>query len=533
MESILSIGVSGAIFILIIGLLVLIHEFGHFVAAKRAGIVVQEFAIGFGPSLFSFFRNGTVYSIKLLPLGGYVKMLGDQDASSFTRFSASKYSDADKQFAQKLLKKAKLDPSKSEFHEIELFVAKQQEALDKEEFEKLYNWYTKDFIPNHPGNYDKKTLIQRASVIVAGVVMNIILAIVLFYVLFAINGFSVDLVRLGNPSFVGAKTSTVPILYDYYADNSLSGSIVIDAEGFRNVSTEDFARILDEKVNEQINLRLFTPQGYKEVSLVLNGDGYRSNFDADLVNRVRIVGVSEEGTAANAGLDNGDIILNFADQEIASLDDLLMLLRENRGTAVDMVYVDSQGNKKDISIDLPAVEDGKPILGATLSLNSGYLENLLRISYQENQLFSGFLHTYNMTAYTVTGLGTLVSQSFQEQSLAPVSEGVSSIIGVANIVNELVKVQDFTSLINLTGLVSVALAFANILPIPLFDGGNLLFLVIEGIRKRPLSAKTQERVGSVTFVLLIVFMILIMAKDLFQFDWPSRILNLFRGMIGL
>ena len=76
-------------FVVILGVLILVHELGHFVLAKRAGVKVEEFGIGFPPRLFSWRRGETEYSINLIPLGGYVRMLGEEDPSAPRSFAAA------------------------------------------------------------------------------------------------------------------------------------------------------------------------------------------------------------------------------------------------------------------------------------------------------------------------------------------------------------------------------------------------------------------------------------------------------------
>ncbi|KXK26654.1 MAG: Regulator of sigma-E protease RseP [candidate division WS6 bacterium OLB20] len=530
MDQTVSFLLTAIIFVLLIGLLILIHELGHFLAARRAGIVVQEFAIGFGRTLWSRRRGDTTFSLKLIPLGGYVKMLGDQDASSFSRFTAGKYDPADKTFAIAELKKKGINPETDAFHKVEQFMEEQRSAMKKDDYAKLQTWYAKDYIPNHPGNYDNQPILDRALVIVAGVFMNFVLAIAIFYFMFLFTNFSVDLVRLGNPVFAGAETSDVPFLFDVYDEDSseLAGSLIVDAEGRRFVTRDEFETLLQENYNEPMQLQIFTPDGYRDVTLALNGDGVLTNFDEDVAGKVRIVSTTEGMPAAEAGLEPNYVILSFAGEDVTTVSRMLELLRENQGGTADIRYVNAEGDTEETMLVLPEVEEGQPILGAGLGENTGYLDGIVRVNYNDNRLLSGVLHTFNMTAYTVTGLGTLISSSIAEGCIEPVSQGVSSVVGVAGIINELVRLRDFISIINLAGLISVALAFANILPVPLFDGGNLLFLIIEAIRKRPISEKKQEIIGTVTFVLVIIFMLLIVFKDLFP-DFTS---SLIRGICG-
>ena len=135
-----------------------------------------------------------------------------------------------------------------------------------------------------------------------------------------------------------------------------------------------------------------------------------------------------------------------------------------------------------------------------------------------------------MSLYNFTGLFELVKQSVKERSIEPVSSGVSSIVGVSDLVYSLVKVNDFANILNLGALVSLSLGVMNLLPIPIFDGGQLLFLVIEKIRKKKMSEKTQEKISIISFYGIIILSIVIVLKDIFQFDFLNRIFGLFTSI---
>lgn len=523
--------ISLLIFIFLLGLLILLHELGHFLAAKRAGVIVQEFAFGFGPRLLGRTWRGTQYRVNLIPLGGYVKMLGDQDASSFARFSAKDFDSADREFALKLLKENKLDPKTSPYFEIESFIKTQEQKLSEAEFVRLYNYFSYDYIPNHPGNYDNKRIRDRILIIVAGVFMNFVLGAVIFYVLFLFTGFTVDLVKLGNPIFVGAQTSSPPVIHKLYgSEEELENSVVIEVNG-QIVNEEQFLRLVRENYNQPLELKLFTQSGYQTVELTLDGDGVKSNFDQDVINKVILISVNDDGAARSAGLEPGDVILSFAGEDVRDTSHLLELLQSHKGRNVITEIINGNGEYQSLNIDLPSPDEG-PILGAVLGVNDGFYRGALRVNYNDNKLLSGFLHATNMTFYSISGIGELVSQSIRERSIAPVSQGFSSIIGVADVIYSLVGLNDFLNIVNLAGLISVTLAFMNILPIPLFDGGNLLFLLIEKFRGRPLSMEKQEKIGKYSFFILMILIVLIMVKDVIQFNWLERLFNLIRSIFG-
>ena len=130
-----------------------------------------------------------------------------------------------------------------------------------------------------------------------------------------------------------------------------------------------------------------------------------------------------------------------------------------------------------------------------------------------------------MSVYNITGLIDLAKESVAEKSVEPLASSVSSVVGVSKVVYTLVELRDFTSIINLAALVSLSLAVMNILPIPLFDGGHLLFLILEKIRGKKLGVKAQERISMVAFYLLVALSVLIIFKDVLSFDFVKRIIS--------
>ncbi|MFQ5492557.1 MAG: RIP metalloprotease [Candidatus Dojkabacteria bacterium] len=530
MEFVLSI----AIFFLLLGLLIFVHELGHFLAAKWSGVVVQEFAFGFGPLLFAKRFKGTEYQLRLFPLGGFVKMLGDQDATSFSRYTAKKYARSDKRYALKVLKEAGIDPVKDPFSKVENFVKDAGKELEKDDFIKLNNYYAFEYIPSHPGNYDNKRTRSRIIINVAGVVMNFFLGALIFYLLFQFTNYTSDLIKIGTPPLIGVETSSPPAIFKVYTESNadLEGGVILMANGETVTSEDEFIALVEANENQSVEIEVFTQNGYVRRPVVLSGDGVQTNFDSDVRDKIIVLSVQDDSAASAAGLEADSVIIAFNGEELETTDRMLELLDSNRGQEVELGYYDSNGDLQTAVTQLPDPAEGEPILGASLASNDPFYRGAVRVSYQNNKLLSGLLHALNTGAYTLTGLGELIGQSIAQRSLQPVSQGVSSIVGVADIIYSLVQIDDFLNILNFTGLISITLAVMNILPIPLLDGGNLVFILLEKFRGRPLSEKKQEIISRYTFYILIVLFLLVIVKDVFQFDWPGRILGLIRGIFG-
>jgi regulator of sigma E protease len=182
-------------FILVLGVLIFVHELGHLVVAKRCGILCREFAIGFGPKLFSFFRNETLYTIRLLPLGGYVRMAGEDPevAEIKTGHDIALLLNEQGEVEQLVLNgKKKQNPRAHHINvqRLDLEDALQIEGYDEDEEWRLYKLhpqarlvYDNQEVQIAPRDrqYASKSLAQRTAAISAGPLANFALAIVLFF----------------------------------------------------------------------------------------------------------------------------------------------------------------------------------------------------------------------------------------------------------------------------------------------------------------------------------------------------------------
>lgn len=520
--------------ILIFGVLVFVHELGHFLAALRAGVYVEEFAFGFGPKVLAKKYKNVTYRINLIPLGGYVKMLGDMDGSSFRRYDSKSLTKAEKTTVNTILKKAGLDQKDSDYRQLVDFIEAQENKLSEKELQLLEKYLVDEFIPNHPQNFDNKGFKPRLIILLAGVFMNFVLGSVLFYVMFSFTNFTVDMTKIGEPRFLGAQTSNPPVIFQVYREEyrAYEGSLIISYDNTNITSMELFDQLLAQNYNQSAPIEIQNAEGTIKTEMILNGDGLFTNFDSEVRDKVLLLNVGEDSAAAKAGLQSGFVVLAFDGIELESPEQLRSLLNQYRGESVEFVYIDLNGDTKITLVELPNPEDDGPILGAVPVSNSAYYQNALRVYYGDNKWASGFLHSTNLLVYNASAFSKFIGEAFQQKSVDPVFSQVNSIVAVVDITFYFVKGDNFLSILNLVAMLNVILAFMNILPIPLFDGGHVLFLFIEKIRGRKISTATQNRIGQIFFVLLIILTFLIIFKDIVQFEWPRRIGDKIMGVIN-
>ncbi len=349
------------IFIIVLSLLIFIHELGHFLVAKKSGIRVDEFAIGFPPRIFSFKKGGTRYALNLIPFGGYVKIFGENPEEGASEKSA------------------------------------------------------KDSMINKPK-------IIQAAVLVAGVVFNIILAFVIFIILFVKGSeFSSTLVP-----FVPEKQG---VLIEYVTE----GSIVEKA-------------------------------GIKE---------------GDIVKSVQVEG-SEVTTENNLMLEK-----LYAENKNKTT---ILVQNTNNITRQVVLNPDSPDTKFGFSLSNRVFVKEGPIKA------TGYAA----------------LATVHMTKLTAIGLFDFFGKLFTGNANFKEVAGPVGIVGLVGKAAE----NGLNSVLLLTAIISINLAVLNLLPFPALDGGRLVVVLIEAIRRKDLNYNKVAIINTVGFFLLIGLMILLTFHDI-------------------
>src|SRR5699024_3394280 len=250
-------------FILMFGLLVFVHEFGHLIFAKRAGMLAREFAIGFGPKIFMFTKNETLYTIRLLPIGSYVRVAGDDPEIVEIRpghhigLEFNEDGKVDKIIVNNKSKHPNAREIEVSFcdldHQLKI---EGYEPGDEEEQEKLSfkvdrkAFFVMDEMETQIAPYDRqfasKSVGKRAMQLFAGPMMNFLLAIVIFIILGLIQGVPVENAKLGEVQ------SGSPAEEAGFQD----GDEIIEIEGKFISTWEEFTTIVRESPEEELDMTL-------------------------------------------------------------------------------------------------------------------------------------------------------------------------------------------------------------------------------------------------------------------------------------
>jgi regulator of sigma E protease len=442
----------------VLGVLIFVHELGHFMTAKWADIEVPRFSIGFGPRVIGFKRGETEYVISALPLGGYVKMAG--------------------------------------MEEMEMIEGPDAQATEVEAGPRQ----------PRPRDFDSKPLGWRALVISAGVLMNLLFA----FVVFAIIGLA-----------WGVPAPPPPVIGDITEERLPEGteSLARIPRGARVIAFDG------EPVSdfEQLQLAL-TTAGTGPATLQLeNGEVYSFTIPTRDSLRISLFAaflpvadiapvlssVSDDSPAARAGLEAGDVVVGAGGDTVRSWQDFVSVVERRPGEPVPLVV--RRGDERlelTVTPDAAALPDGTRYgrigvggTGGQFALPRERVGPLRAIAW-------GATETWQWIKLTLSFLGGMFTgeQSVRELG-GPITIGqLSGQVARAGL----------ESFLNFMALLSVNLAILNLLPIPVLDGGHLVFLGIEAVRGRALSFKQRMRLSQVGFVLILMIMAFAIGNDILR-----------------
>ncbi len=428
-------------FLVVIGILVLVHELGHFLAAKFFGMRVDRFSIGFPPRAFGKTIGDTDYCVSWIPIGGYVKIAGMVDESFDTEFINE-------------------DPK--------------------------------------PWEFRAKPIWQRMIVICAGVFMNVLLAILIFWGIIVYQGKSVKPVT--EVGFVVAESPAAKAGFQV-------GDVIVNVNGEPTAHWEDIENLIYSEAlsgNLVVNMKRGGESTSLKIGRPLTSEILESGLGLFPVGIVPLVGSVETGKPADqAGLKPGDLILEMNGQQI-SYHSLPEVVKRFAGTEITIEWK-RDGEIKEARLT-PTI-DGKIGVGFGPTYNGPY-ENVRYSLFAA--LPEGIKDAWNMSWMNMKS----IYQIFVGR--VSLSKSVAGPIMIAKMATRSAEV----GIINFLGfmaLLSMNLAILNLFPFPALDGGHAMFLMYEGIFRREIPAKVKIALQQVGFVLLLVFMAFVLYNDIIRF----------------
>ena len=434
-----------------LGVLVTFHEFGHFWVARRCGVKVLRFSVGFGTPLLRWHdRQGTEFVVAAIPLGGYVKMLDEREGD------------------------VPLD------------------QLDQ--------------------SFNRKTVGQRIAIVAAGPIANFMLAIVFFWVLAMMGSQQV------RPVIGAVESGSLAAKAGLVAGQEIVSIDGQNTVGWSNVNLQ-LVRRLGESGSIQVAVR--GPDSDVETShqLVLH-DWLKGADEPDPIRSLGIrpwrpelpavlAELDPKGPAQAAGLKTGDKLLSMNDQPVNDWQQVVDWVRLRPAARIDL-RIERDGAQLDVPVVLAARGEGEAAtgyLGAGVKGVDWPPAMIREVSYGPlAAIGEGVKRTWTMSVLTLDSLKKMLFGELSVKNLSgPITiakvAGASAQSGVADFLNFL-------------AYLSISLGVLNLLPIPVLDGGHLLFYLVEWVRGRPLSDRVQGWGIQIGISLVVGVMLLALVNDL-------------------
>ncbi len=427
-------------FLVVLGILVFIHELGHFIMAKLSGVGVLKFSLGFGPKLVGIKRGETEYLISALPLGGYVKMVGEST----------------------------------------------DEEVSQEDNEK---------------SFANKPLSKKAAIVVAGPIMNLVLAFALLPLIY--------LIGIQIPAYLDKEPIIGYVVKGEIADKAglKKGDIIlsIDDESIKN--WEELNTAIISNPNRSLKLKIKRDGALKEILFTPEASSRTGGGIAGFLPPVSpaVGGLNKGLPAEKAGLKIGDTILSVNGVKIDHWIELQQAIQNNK--AEEKLLLIKRGSetftvsiKPEWNDDIKAYVIGISPLQETITRRYGPVWAVIEGTKKMGEL----------TIMTFVIIKKLFVGEISIKTLG----GPLMIAQVAGQAAE----SGLTALLSLMAFLSLQLGILNLLPIPVLDGGFLVFFGIEALRGKPISEKVMTIVQNIGIGLLVLLMVFVTYNDVMRLD---------------
>ncbi|MBC2709911.1 MAG: RIP metalloprotease RseP [Desulfosarcina sp.] len=441
-------------FVVVLGILIFFHELGHFLVARLFGVGVEKFSLGFGPRLFGRTVGMTDYRISAIPLGGFVKMVGDEPD-------------------------AELDP---------------------------------EMIPY---SFTHKHVFKKIMIVAAGPFFNLLLAVIIYTGFFYFIG-TEDIrpvinhvVKESPAAQAGLQTRDVVVVINGETVASWSdiNRLIADGKG-GNV------RITIKRDDTFFDVAV-TPQSKVAKDILGDDVPYYDVGFSGLAPLKAVVGEVADGyPAKKAGMQKGDLIVAINNRRVDSWNTMKEIISRSKGEPLVVRIVRGE---ETLTVEIvPVLHSEENVLGekvdsyrigiSTPGINIPEADRIILKRGPIQAVIDSVDQTYQISRLTILSIGKLIKGTVSTKT-------IGGPIMIAEMAGQQAKA-GLTNLIFFIAVLSINLAVLNFLPIPVLDGGHLMFFLIEAAIRRPINTRMREIAQQAGIFILIMLMIFVFYNDI-------------------
>jgi regulator of sigma E protease len=450
--------------LIVLGIMVLVHEFGHFAVAKLCGIRVEVFSIGFGKRLFGFKRGDTEYQIAVIPLGGYVKMAGETLDTT--------------------------DPGED--------------------------------AANDPGNFSSHPRWQRMLVALAGPFANFILALGLMTGVSMLHNEVQEF--LDGPAHTDYIATNTPAS----KTGIHSGDTIVHYDTIENPTWDDVFNRSMLNLNQTIPFSYVHDGQRTDTKLFVESKNGPENFSIDELGivpvmqttPVQVASLEPNMPAIHAGLKPGDKIISIDGLPLHYVPAILSYLQDQAGKTATLTVLrsESDGTAKTISITI--TPERADVGDGTKDYRLGFSAVPPPVKVERLPLSKALAASWQFNKKGSLLIVEVLKRLFTRQVSV---KSLQSPIGIGQQIHQAAQMPGWMPLIGLMSYISLNLGIFNLLPIPILDGGMIFFLIIETIMRRDVNQQLKERLYQVAFVCILAFFAFVIFNDITRLNLFTKL----------
>ena len=450
--------------LIVLGIMVLVHEFGHFAVAKLCGIRVEVFSIGFGKRLFGFKRGDTEYQIAVIPLGGYVKMAGETLDTT--------------------------DPGED--------------------------------AANDPGNFSSHPRWQRMLVALAGPFANFILALGLMTGVSMLHNEVQEF--LDGPAHTDYIATNTPAS----KTGIHSGDTIVHYDTIENPTWDDVFNRSMLNLNQTIPFSYVHDGQRTDTKLFVESKNGPENFSIDELGivpvmqttPVQVASLEPNMPAIHAGLKPGDKIIAIDGLNLHYVPAILSYLQDQAGKTATLTVLRSEpdGTAKTISITI--TPERADVGDGTKDYRLGFSAVPPPVKVERLPLSKALAASWQFNKKGSLLIVEVLKRLFTRQVSV---KSLQSPIGIGQQIHQAAQMPGWMPLIGLMSYISLNLGIFNLLPIPILDGGMIFFLIIETIMRRDVNQQLKERLYQVAFVCILAFFAFVIFNDITRLNLFTKL----------